>query len=81
MYHERGIGDAEIHLLFAETGSSFTYMRDECIPLLLSYKILQVVQEGRSFFIGDARESIVGVLPLQVNNELRKFVIGSEMSY
>lgn len=76
-----GIREAETRPLSAESGTDFTYMRDKLVPLLLSYKILQVVQEGGSFLIGDARESIIGVLPLQVDNELCKFVIGSELSY
>lgn len=54
-------------------------MRDEFVKLRLSNKVLEVEQEVKALLVGNARERIVGVLALEINNELSELVIVSKV--
>lgn len=56
-------------------------MRDECIPFLLSEQLLEVIEERKAFFIGDAREGIIGVLALEVDDQPRELMVFAKLGY
>lgn len=54
-------------------------MRDEAVEFLLSYKCFQVEKEVKSFLVGDAGESIIGVLALEVRDQFSELVVMPKM--
>lgn len=50
-------------------------MGNEFVKLGLAHKVLNVEQEVETLLIGDARESIIRVLALQVSDELGELVV------
>lgn len=50
-------------------------MRNELVKLGLAHEILDVEQEVEALLIGDAGESIIRVLALQVGDELGELVV------
>lgn len=51
-------------------------MRNELVKLLLGHQILEVEQKSRALFVRYGRESVVWVLTLEVEDQLREFVVG-----
>jgi hypothetical protein len=52
-----------------------TYVRNELVKLGLAHEVLNVEQEVEALLVGDAGESIIGVLALQVGDELCELVV------
>lgn len=50
-------------------------MRNELVKLGLAHEIFNVEQEVEALLIGDARESIIRVLALQICDELGELVV------
>jgi hypothetical protein len=55
------------------------YMRDELVKLGLSNKVFEVEEEVKALLIRNARESIVGILALKINNELGELMVISKV--
>lgn len=56
-----------------------TYVGDELVKLGLSNQVLEVEQEVEALLVWDAGERIVGILALEVHNELGELVVISEV--
>ena len=54
-------------------------MRDEFIPFLFSQQFLEVVEECKTFLVGDAGEGVVGVFIFQIDYESCKVMAGAEV--
>jgi hypothetical protein len=52
-----------------------TYVRNELVKLGLANEVLNVEQEVEALLVGDAGESVIGVLALQVCDELCELVV------
>lgn len=50
-------------------------MRNEFVKLGLSNEVLQVEEEVEALFVGNARESIVGILALQVSDQFGELMV------
>jgi hypothetical protein len=56
-----------------------TYVRNELVKLGLAHEVLNVEQEVEALLVGDAGESIIRVLALQVCDELCELVVVTEV--
>jgi len=54
-------------------------MGDELVELGLPNQILEVEQEVEALFVWDAGECIIGILALEIDDELGKFVVGAKV--
>lgn len=54
-------------------------MRDELVKLGLSHEVLKVEQEVEALLVGDARESVVRVLALQISDQLGELMVMAEV--
>lgn len=54
-------------------------MGDELVELGFSNQILEVEQEVEALFVWDAGECIIGILALEIDDELGKFVVGAKV--
>lgn len=54
-------------------------MGNELVEFRFSNEILKVEQEVEPLLIWDARESVIGVLALQISDQLGEFVVGTKM--
>jgi hypothetical protein len=52
-----------------------TYVRNELVKLGLANEVLNVEQEVEALLVGNARESIIRVLTLQVGDQLGELVV------
>lgn len=52
-----------------------TYVRNEIVKLGLAHEVLDVEKEVEALLVGDAGESIIRVLALQVCDELGELVV------
>lgn len=43
-------------------------MRDEGVPFVFAEQVLEVVEKGEAFFVGDAGEGVVRVLAFEVHD-------------
>lgn len=54
-------------------------MRNEFVKLGLSNKVFQVEEEVEAFLVGNARESVIGILALQVGDQFGELVVVAEV--
>lgn len=54
-------------------------MGNELVPLLNTNQFLKVVEESRALLVGNAGEGIIGILTLEVRDQLGVFVVFTEL--
>lgn len=60
-------------------GMQGTYVRNELVKLGLAHEVLNVEQEVEALLVGNAGESIIRVLTLQVGDQLGELVVLTKM--
>lgn len=54
-------------------------MGNELIKLIFPYQILKIEEKNEPFFIRNARERIIRILALQINDQFGKVVVRTEL--